>query len=221
MVIFFFENCNFEYKKIYFEQKMDMKSYFEEKCKSAKTANDIRAIVEMIEKSMHSIKFNIPHYFYNDYIGWALPTDQVCRLILAFWKRYSESKVIDLGCGSGFFCMMLHDCGIPKTKLMALETKIQKKATTLNFWEIKRDDDYEIDPNDILLICWGTSAISKRLESYIKRGGKYVLILGETKDGCTFPSDYFLSIMKWQCKMIHVQGPASNYSEYLSINVRC
>ncbi len=195
---------------------------FEIQCKSAKTADDIQKIVQVITKSMqnsHDFTF-YPHRLYNKYIGWALPTEKVLKLIVNFWKENPNSTIVDLGAGSGFFCLLFYDHGIPKTKLIALETKMPTRHQTISkFWNIIQDDDYEIDVNDICFIAWG-SGIQNRLKSYVERGGKYVIILGEIEDGCTFPSDYFEKDKKWKCVLIHVQGPASNFSEYLSINTR-
>jgi len=205
---------------------MMTKKIFEAMCISAKTPNDIRTIVQVVVRSMEDYEYDIAlefcaKRFYNTHVGWALPTPQVCDLVVKFWKLHASSKVVDMGCGSGLFCLMLHDCGIPKDKLLALETKVPPKThqTTNVFWDIVRDDEYEIDTDDIAFVAWG-SGISKRLQSYVERGGKYVIILGETGDGCTFPSDWLKDNKEWDCTLTHVQGPASNFAEHLSINVR-
>lgn len=187
---------------------------------SVKTPNDIRnAVALMIDKDS---KFYVK-YLYNAHIGWALPTAHVCREVVRFWQKHPHARVIDMGAGSGVFCMMLHDAGIPADKLIAIDKNepIPCYKTTNTFWNIIRDDEFRVPINDIFFMAWGgCGGIEQRLYDYINRGGWCVIILGEIKDGCTFPSDYLEDNEDWNSVLIHVGGPASCYAEFLSINTR-
>lgn len=126
--------------------------------------------------------------------------------------------------------------GIPKEKIVAidLENPTHMHPKQRKFWEITLLNNYEIKPYDILFVAWG-SGIGQQVNNYAENGGKCVILLGETKDGCTFPSDYFIPdkydlekkeikienpVSEWESESHHVIGPASQYSEYLTVNIR-
>jgi len=202
--------------------KVMEKETFEKMCMEAKTPDDIRKIVKLYEDDMNSRCLIISAKpVYNRYIGWALPTQQVCELVYGFWRLHAECLLVDVGCGSGLFCMMFHAAGIDKQKLLALEKKqpMECYRTENQYWDpILFDDNYEIPIDAIVFIAWGAHAVTERLQSYIRRGGSKVIILGEAD--ITFPCDFFAEDKDWKCELCHVQGPASNVSEYLSFNVR-
>lgn len=187
--------------------------------RNAKTPNDIRNIIALMQQCH---MFLLKEY-YNAHIGWALPTTQVCKLVHGFWLQHQSARVVDVGAGSGIFCMMFRDAGIPANKLLAIdkENPVECWKTTNTFWPIMRDDDFEVPIEDIFFMAWGGSVggLDDRLFSYVKRGGWCVIILGEIKDGCTFPSDFFDDDEDWDCTLHHVEGPASKYAEHLSINI--
>lgn len=189
------------------------------KFENAKTPADIRAIVPMVARNELFAK-----QFYNKHMGWALPTSQVCENIVRLWQKYPHVRIVDVGAGSGLFCMMLHDAGIPADKLLAVdkETPIECWKTTNTYWDIYRNDTFDIPIDDVFFVAWGGSfgGLYERLNHYIDSGGWCVVILGETLDGCTLPSDYLVDDEDWVCTLIHVEGPASAYAEHLSINVR-
>lgn len=187
---------------------------------NVKTPNDVRHAVALMTDKDH--KFYVK-YLYNTYVGWALPTAQVCAEVVRFWQKYPHTRVVDMGAGSGVFCMMLHDAGIPADKLIAIDKNepIPCYQTTTTFWNIIRDDEFQVPINDIFFMAWGgCGGIEQRLFDYIKRGGWCVIILGEIAGGCTFPSDYLEDDENWNSVLIHVDGPASYYAEHLSINTR-
>ena len=187
----------------------------------AKTPDDIRHILALMIENKWMFPFK---YFYNMHIGWALPTTQVCEQVVGLWRKYPSARIVDMGAGSGLFCMMFHDAGIPINKLLAVdrEEPILCWKTTNTYWDITRNDDFEVPIEDIFFMAWGGGfgKLDERLDSYIKRGGWCVVILGETVDGCTFPSDYLKNNDDWDATLIHVDGLASAYAEHLSINIR-
>lgn len=196
-------------------QKLQMKFI------NAKTPDDIRSILPHLINQHGIILYN--KYYYNKHIGWALPTTEVCAQVVGLWRKYPTTRIVDMGAGSGLFCMMFHDAGIPVDKLLAIDKEIPIAGwqTTNTFWDILRDDDFKVPIGDIFFVAWGglKGGLDKRLDSYIKRGGWCVVILGELDGGCTLPSDYFVDNEEWDSTLVHVDGPTS-HDEYLSINIR-
>lgn len=201
--------------------KFQMTNKFKTMCENAKTPDDIRSILPFLINQNGNF---FAKYFYNLHIGWALPTADVCSQVVGLWRKYPTARIVDMGAGSGVFCMMFHDAGIPAHKLLAIDKTIPIECwkTTNTFWEIARDDDFEVPIDDIFFVAWGgyQGGIVERLESYIERGGWCVIILGETDGGCTLPCDYLVDDGEWNSVLIHVDGPASAYAEHLSINIR-
>ncbi len=195
-------------------------------CMNARTPAQVRFIVTILTASLQpdSKCWFYPKLDYNRNIGWALPTRQVCDLIVVLWQTYPTKTLVDLGAGSGVFCMMLNDAGIPKHKLHAVDqVEIPRMYKVDNhFWDIVHIDNYEVPAQDILFLAWGVFNLQAPLKSYIARGGWCVVILGEiaSDDCCTFPSDYFAKKREWNCSLTQVQGPRSLTQEYLSINIR-
>ncbi len=199
---------------------------FEIQCRLAHTANDVRKIVHVLEETLRNKPDNSLCYaakhIYNKYIGWALPTADICRLVHDFWKERPSCRLIDMGAGSGFCCLLLEAAGIPADNLLAVDCHHPPKiwATKNSFWTIHRDDNYMVDPHDIFFVAWGYYGMVTKVRDYVARGGCFVIILGEKSDGCTFPCDFFEDELEWQTKSIHVQGPASDFTEHITFNVR-
>ena len=62
-------------------------SVFEKMCQEAKTQDEIYEIVRIIEVCSYDIKLSLrllTKHFYNNYIGWGLPTPQVCNEVFQF-----------------------------------------------------------------------------------------------------------------------------------------
>lgn len=196
---------------------------FVKRCQTAESGQDLMNIAEQYEK-LHQY---CPKLIYNHYIGWALPSKQVCTLVVEEWKK-KKSRIIDLGAGTGLFSRVFHDLGVPEEYLLAVDIENpthqgaylidfgDKNPDRRQFWPIHRDNDYVVDINDILFIAWGIY-LNTIVEDYISRGGHTVIILGEV-DGCTFPANYFEDKTGWSTTMTQVVGPASLYMEHLSIN---
>lgn len=149
---------------------------FEKMCQDAKTQEEMYEIVRILEADLDH--YNCRFYgksIYNDNIGWGLPTPQVCNEVFTFWKKCNDSSVrlVDVGCGSGIFCKMFHDAGIPRENLIAVDVVNRDKyysTKTRKFWDIIHDDNYQVCKDDIFFLAWGTSDIKPTLKSYINRG---------------------------------------------------
>lgn len=204
------------------ELSVDFAWQFTKECNdmfaNAKTPDDIRRILVFFTNWRY---YHVKHH-YNEHIGWALPSAQVCAQVVGLWQKYPSARIVDLGAGSGVFCMMFHDAGVPTDKLLAIdkETPVKCWQTTNTYWPITRDDAFDVPIRDILFLAWGGGDSNLRLDSYIKRGGWCVVILGELGDGCTFPSDYLVEDEEWESTIIHVDSPAFCNAEHLSINIR-
>ncbi len=186
---------------------------FREKCQSVQNGEDIFKVVEEYRMDFKHI--------YNVEIGWALPARETCMHIVQFWKSYPKSTIVDLGAGSGFFCLALHHLGIPAEKLFAVDRMEPTHGQYHKLlWPIWREYHYVVPKNDILFIAWGTSGHIDVLEEFIAKGGSKVIILGEWGNDCTLASDYFRKNKAWKSTLIHVIGPASYFNEHLSMNVK-
>ena len=137
---------------------------------------------------------------------------------MSFWQEHgSGRRIVDLGCGSGFFCFLLHHLGIPKHLLLAVDLP-QPSHDTDKYkpqWNIHREENYRIAPSDILFVAWG-SGVKAQVDQYVQDGGDCVIILGEAD--CTFDCGYFDERADWDVAAHHVMGPASPSSEYLTFN---
>lgn len=194
---------------------------FRKQCGDAKTPQDVFDLAEYMWQDLQKGERRTDIFTYQKYIGYALPHRTTCERIVAFWKTTgNERRVVDLGCGSGVFCYVLHFLGIPKECLMAVDlpkpTHDTEKYKPL--WTIHREDNYRVYPKDILFIAWGTSGVTKQVEQYVEDGGDCVIILGETD--MTFACDYFAEREDWSVTFHHAPSTASLCSEYLAFNQR-
>ena len=166
---------------------------FQEMCESAKSVDEIKAVIAKAESTIGPEHYKNGMLFkdiYNLYIGWALPTQKALNIIYKAWdihvKKYPDARLIDVGAGTGVYCLLLQDMGVPINKLVALDIEPKTHKTCRNFFPLTiHKDDFEIHENDFLLICWG---YGYDFEKYIEKV-KCVVIQGEQSDGCTYPTD--------------------------------
>lgn len=131
--------------------------------------------------------------------------------------------MVDIGAGTGNFCKVLNHLGIPGDKLLAVDVKYSIHNM---FWPIILEANFKVDINDILFIAWVIDDIENILKDYINRGGKYVIIIGKLRSGCTLAADWFLNeesdqpIEGWNVEMYDIPGPISYYQERLTINIK-
>ena len=207
---------------------------FEEDCKNAVTGLDLMNIAETYHQILtasyddHKVDSNKFKKIYNDYIGWALPSQKACQLVIDEWQKDPSRRIVDLGAGTGLFCKVFHDLGVPGDKLIAVDitnpthTPLDASIERKEFWHINLDNNYKPNPEDILFIAWGTSGIDDIVDDYVERGGKCIIILGETN--VTYDPEQFMDSETekpkedWWVELHHVPGALSIYAEQLSIN---
>lgn len=216
---------------------------FEENCKNAVSGLDLLNIAEVYDQILHHsynkcdieenctycVEHNImdstnAKIIYNDYIGWALPSRKTCQLVVDEWKKDPSRNIVDIGAGNGVFCKVFNHLGIPNDKLIAvdIENPTHRGNNAKEFWHIHREDNYKPNPEDILFIAWGTSGINGIVDDYVERGGKCIIILGETN--VTYDPEKFIDQetekpkKDWTVELHHVPGALSIYAEQLSIN---
>ncbi len=185
-------------------------------CQTAKTAQDLLTLTSIYENQLVIAKFDYYYYkeSYNKYIGFGLASYRTCQLIVDFWAKNKECKLVDLGARTGVFSCIFNFLGIPKENLIALDLFQCEKT----FWPITIVSKiYEVDINDILFVAWGSqdSGPNETIKSYVQRGGSKIIILGETIGGCTFPSDFFVNN-----SFFDVHSTQCPEDESLSINIR-
>jgi hypothetical protein len=221
---------------------LELARIFIKRCINAKSKEDIFKIVDLYDKINYTQKvtngvISREHKFnscelkiiWNRYMGWALPSREVCKIIFDTFQKLSKInnniKIIDFGAGSGIFSFIFHNMGIPKDRILAVD-KVNSDYKTdkqRNFWPICRDDNYIVENDDILFIAWGSYSMKTIVDSYVMRGGKYVIILGEGSGGCTLEADLFKKSKykeEWDVTIYNVLGPATAYFEFISINIK-
>ncbi len=141
-------------------------------------------------------------------------------MVFAFWKQNPQRRIVDVGCGSGVF-RMFHNAGVVTSKLLAVELYQPPFAHLLKntYWDITRDDNFQVSVDDILFVAWG-HGISAVIRSYMKPGESTIIILGEKPRGCTFPVDFLSQNKKWRYEVEQVQVTLGNTTEFLSFNTR-
>ena len=198
---------------------------FLDECKNIN--NDYEKFDRVLEKyiSMEGFKRSMFRDIFISYVSFAVPTHQVIEIIyqtfMKHLERYPDAKLIDLGCGSGVFTWLLYRKGIQRDKLIAVDVPSEKKTQKFSatYWnDIIEDENYIINPNDMVFIGWGYFSIKK----HVNNGCKCILILGEDDDGCTLTADYFKDNKEWNVIKYEVLGGANMLtSDYLTINTRC
>jgi hypothetical protein len=189
------------------------RQHFEELCR---TSED-----QLLMAEKYRIAYKL---IYNDLVGWSLPSRKACDYIAKFWSV--GKRIVDFGAGTGHFCAALHQCGIPKHNLVAVDQNEEKRLSRYKprsryFWPIVEVQDFTWNyESDILLIAWGVHKLEEVIESFIANKGKTVIIVGETD--CTLSWAYFFpdecQRPGWSTQSMHVKGPASQWSERVSIN---
>jgi len=204
-------------------------------CQHGKTKEEFFELVDIYDELFKLYIMGLKT-IYNQLIGWALPSKQVCEVVFAAYqehvKMYPNARIIDLGAGTGIFSYMFNQMGIPAANIIALdlENRTHSNKAQRSFWQITINDNFEFRETDILFVAWG-SGIGGEVDRYCNSNGKCVILLGETSDGCTFPSDYFVKYdeddeeqeqdqNEWKTESYHVPGPASAYSEHITVNIR-
>jgi len=212
--------------------KPKYKKKFEDYIKLTMTAEKAEDLFHLVEEYRdivdHCFTLTVKIVF-NDYIGWALPSKKACtKTIEAFnehLKLFPKARLVDLGAGSGVFCSIFHELGIPKDNILAIEHSQSRHRleNQRKFWDVIVDDEFVADKEDVIFIAWGLGQDCV-LEKYIEDGGKCVIILGESNTGCTLPSNWFYvnDYEGWTTKTKGVPAACSFYpaTEFLTVNTR-
>ena len=210
--------------KKYPNKKDEKYERFKHLCLNGESKEDIFELVDNYVILWNSFQYMMVKQIYNQYIGWALPSQKVCDIVLETFQSHTQTypvaKIVDFGSGSGIFAYMFEKIGIPQGKILAIDlpNPTHSNVKQRKFWPIIREKDYEVETDDILFVAWGSNCYNA-VNSYEIRGGKCVIILGEV-DGCTFCSANFEENDNWLTTLTHVPGPASAYSEHISVNKR-
>lgn len=194
-------------------QELSQMQKFETMCQCAETGEDIMKIVDNYDMEFKNI--------YNKYIGWALASREACNLVVDFWKLHPEKRIVDVGAGTGLFCKVFNYLGIPEDKLLAIDLPNPShfRDEQKKFWPIHRNDDFKVDPGDILFIAWGVVNIEKTLYDYIDRGGNFIIILGELGE-LTLDPEILEENDDWIVDSCKVPSPMGSCMERLSISKR-
>ena len=149
---------------------------------------------------------------YNEYIGFALLEEKLIDGIHQIYKEhlelYPNAKLVDLGTGTGVYPWLLHQKGISKNRLVAVDVPLSEAKQQFKhmYWDnILRDKEYTPNCDDMVLISWGFGRYPS-FDRYLLSGGKRVAIIGEY-DGCTFPVKFFT--INWDSKSIENEEDVS------------
>jgi hypothetical protein len=205
---------------------------FLQMCQTWTSPKECRELVNLyIEKasfkmpfSGNYIEYGFYRIIYNKYIGWGIPSPAALKLIFdAYQKhlvRYPQAKLIDLGAGTGIYSLLLSDMGIPRERMIAVDLTKKTHKTCRELYPVVIDDQYRLDPEDVVLIVWGVDTHHCRLDRYVEEGGTCVILQGEA-DGCTLETGWFEDKPEWK---IYEKGglpsAVSSYAETITINTR-
>lgn len=120
---------------------------------------------------------------YCTYFSWAIPSKNILDKLSMFLK---SKKTLEICAGNGFWSFLLqsHDINIIPTS-----TKCEMyKETWCDVHDFDLKDAIKtFNDCDCLFLCWGYNDITdSMIEMFL---GRYVIIIGERCDGCTFNID--------------------------------
>ena len=160
---------------------------------------------------------------FNEFLGWTIPSIDIIQTIITL-QLNTRLPVYDLGSGRGLLLLLLRrsGCNVFGVDLTQPthpgDTDVPLICPPDILYSGKDADVIPI--RSILLICWG-SGCHEQLESYIRRGGKHVVIIGEDGDGCTLSANYFKDnhIAGWSTTQMNVPNFFGIHT-FMTINIR-
>lgn len=197
--------------------------WFRYLCEKASTAVELQEIVNLIEQKNEFYERYHLKFTYNKFIGWAVPCSQALQVICDQWnvhvKKFPGARLIDFGAGTGVFCCLLEQMGIPRDRMVALELPVKTHTACRQFFPltIADEDTFTFSSTDFVLIAWG---YSPNIKHCVDAGVQCIVIQGEDSDGCTFPVDYFESDKEWKVEMHSDICSLVATSESISVNTR-
>lgn len=160
---------------------------------------------------------------FNDNLGWTIPSWMILQTLQNL-QNDVLLPIYDLGSGRGLLLHLLKCLGCNVCGVDVLEKTHEGDIKILPIREadiIYDGNDTDIIPiNSILLICWGSECYVQ-LQSYIHRGGKYVVIIGESCMGCTLPADLFMNdkFKGWKTTMINIPN-FLGMRTFMTVNIK-
>jgi SAM-dependent methyltransferase len=151
------------------------------------TAINLMFRVAMIEQ--HAKEFCRCRIFHviNEIEFWGLPCPRSLRLIQRYydrmWRHQGPARVVDMGCGTGAWTILLDYAGVRVLPVEASADNPRKEDYVKQY--CFPYDSYEQLPGDILLIVWGRNEMKPLITDFVENGGNVVIIQGEASDGCT------------------------------------
>lgn len=192
------------------------------------TVTEIKEIIEYYISQKETPLFSTIYWgTFTRYVAYAIPSKKaIAQVVKWFWdykKTNENAKLVDFGCGSGIWLLLLNNAGIPKDSLIGVDLPDENKNLhnfDRKYYDIVYDNNYQVDKNDIFFIAWGYID-EKIIDDYVDRGGKCVIILGEGNGGCTHPSGDYFSNSTWKVKITKVIAGVSIITpDILSLNLR-
>lgn len=169
-------------------------------------------------------------------ISYGYPDIKTCSLVTQAFQTHllthPDARLIDLGAGNGIFSWMfrqllpaeLHSLVVP-VDLMPDERSHNGRNPALKMYcPVLIEDCLYVKGANVLFISWGWSVVGI-VESYTTRfhdPGTCLIVLGEPKDGCTYPAtDLLKNNPEWQYEEHPVSSRMGTHmTEYLSIACR-
>jgi hypothetical protein len=120
------------------------------------------------------------------HFSWAVPTQEAIECI----RKYT-GRVIEIGCGSGYWAWLMNQAGID---VLALDTAVPSFA----WHEIHLGNELEAlrHPDRTLFLCWppwGSEMAVRALTCY---AGDHVIYVGEWMGGCA-NALFFAALTSW------------------------
>lgn len=162
-------------------------------------------------------------FIFNDFVSGKIPSpDAINQIIIWFNEQRKispKTKLIGFGSEYGIWEFLLNDAGIPKDSLIAVDGYSKCGKNGQKFYDIIKDENYEIGPNDIFFAHYFNK---KKINEYINKGGKCVIILAKDEWIANAPFHYFSQNNEWTVTNVKIVSPRNmNWDkDILSYNIK-
>lgn len=193
------------------------------------TIGELNEDIEKMKKAKYEEKEAIRKNIFEKKWAVGIPEEKTIKLLVSkvqlWFSKNPDMHLYDVGAGSGLWLMLMNVYGLPSDRLHGIELDKDKVKNKFEkqYWPINFDSNAKADPTGILFISWGFG-MTHIVYDFIQRGGKYVIILGETKKrgGLSEPAgDHFRNNKKWNVTLFNVFASyLTEGYDVLSFNVK-
>lgn len=148
--------------------------------------NNIYSILKPLSKNRRDRSCHLIRDYYTQYLAWAIPSDKVCSAIANF---VGADPMIEIGCGSGLWALLLHlhGCNVMPQDNQKRKWDIRFIITSMQYSNRLMDTNVY----NVLFLCWpeyGANYATEVLQSFT---GNKLVYIGESRGGCCANDSFF------------------------------